>query len=135
MVGGHAGDRLGRPVTQLVLFAHGSPDPGWRVPFEQLEADLAGELGPRGARPAYMESALPTLVQVAAEASASGVDRLRVLPLFMASGVHVRRDIEVQAETVRAAHPSLEIEILPPVGEDRRLFAAIRGIALDAADD
>ncbi len=120
-------------AVRLVLFAHGSPDPRWRAPFERLASEISADVGEERVGLAWMESARPTLEEAGDEAAASGIDLLRILPLFMASGIHVHRDIEARAETVRASHPGLAVEILPPVGEDPRLVAALREIALDAA--
>lgn len=119
-------------MERLVLFAHGSPDTRWRAPFERLAAEVAREVGHVRVRLAYMESAEPTLAQVAAEAAHDGVS-LAVLPLFMASGVHVTRDVEGRARAAEEAHPGLRVRVLPAAGEDARLFAALREIAVDAA--
>ena len=47
------------PHTRLVLFAHGSADRRWRVPFEELTANLAEHPGADKVRLAYMEFAHP----------------------------------------------------------------------------
>ncbi len=119
-------------MERLVLFAHGSADPRWRAPFERLAADVAAEVGAERVRLAYMESAEPTLAQVAEEAARDGA-ALVVLPLFMASGVHVNRDVEARARAAESAHPGLRVEVLPAVGEDPRLARALREIATEAA--
>lgn len=111
----------------LVLYAHGSNDPRWRAPFERLAASLGDRV-----RLAYMESSPPALDEVAAEAAAAGVGLLVVLPLFLASGVHVRRDVEQRAAAAREAHPGLVVEILEPVGEHPLLAGALEQIASEA---
>ena len=126
---------MGRPVstTRLVLFAHGSTDARWRAPFEELADGVATAVGADRVRIAWMESSPPTLGDVGDEAAAAGITHLRILPLFMATGVHVRRDIEARAEAVRIAHPHLSVEILPPIGEDPRLVAVMHEVAAEAA--
>lgn len=118
---------------RLILLAHGSPDPRWRAPFERLARALQEDLGEKSVRLAFLEFAAPSLADVASEAAAQGVRRLRVLPLFMAGGGHVDRDIPVLAERIRQHHPGLAIEILPAVGDHPRFFAALREIARAAA--
>lgn len=119
-------------MERLVLFAHGSADPRWRAPFERLAADVTAEIGAGRVRLAYMESAEPTLAQVAEEAARDGVS-LAVLPLFMASGVHVTRDVEARARAAERAHPGLRVRVLPAAGEHPLLARALREIAIEAA--
>lgn len=114
---------------RLVLYAHGSEDPRWREPFEQLTADLQRDAGAENVRLAYMEFVPPTLHDVAAQAARDGVQRLSVLPLFMAAGAHLANDLPQQAAAVRSGFAGLEVEVLPPVGEDSRLVALLHMIA------
>jgi len=119
----------------LVLFAHGSRDPRWRAPFERLLGSVnARTPGPKAAL-AFMEFCPPTLQEIADEAVSRGVTRIRLLPLFLAGGAHVAQDIPRIADEVRAAHPGLRIEVLPPVGEDPRFIALLEEIARSHTDD
>ena len=63
-------------MERLVLFAHGSPDPRWRAPFERLADEVAAEAGRERVRLAYMESAEPTLFEalreIAVDAATAG---------------------------------------------------------------
>ena len=61
-------------------------------------------------------------------------DYNRILPLFLAGGKHVDRDIPVQVEQLAWEIPEVEVEILPPVGEHPKVAAAIREIAAEALD-
>lgn len=115
----------------LVLLAHGSPDPRWRAPFEELAEHLRKTLGDKRVRLAYMEFAAPSLEEVAGELAreAEGQCRLRILPLFMAGGGHVDRDIPALVAALGWKYPEIETEILPPVGEHPKVVAALREIA------
>jgi sirohydrochlorin cobaltochelatase len=119
---------------RLILYAHGSEDPRWRQPFERLESDLQGQLGLGRVRLAYMEFAEPTLMQVAAQAFEEGVRRLAILPVFMAAGAHLANDLPEQVAAVRAKFAAMEVAVLPPVGEDRRLFDLLHVIAGEALE-
>jgi len=119
--------------SRLVLYAHGSRDPRWREPFERMADELRGSLGIDGVRLVYMEFVPPTLQDAAAEAVGQGVECLRILPLFLAGGAHVDRDIPEQVAATRQRFPDLRIEVLPPVGEDRRFAALLRTVATEAA--
>lgn len=120
-------------LTRLVLIAHGSHDPRWRQPFEQLALEMAATVSPGRVRLAYMEFAEPGLMQVAEEAARQGIERLRILPLFFSAGGHVAEDIPAQVAAAARRFPQLEFEVLPPVGEHPLLQATLREIALEAA--
>lgn len=119
--------------TQLVLFAHGSRDPRWRAPFLKLVDHLRGREGEESVALAFMEFAPPTLVDVARAADARGVGRLRILPLFLAGGAHVAKDIPEQVGWVKEALPAMVVEVLPPIGEDPRFEALLREITREHA--
>ena len=116
----------------LILLAHGSPDPRWLTPFEKLTETLKAACGNERVRLAYLEFTVPTLYEAASAAARSGFCHLRILPLFMAGGGHVDRDIPVQVEQLVWELPEVVIDILPPVGEDPRVVAAIGDIATEA---
>ena len=120
------------PSRALILLAHGSRDPRWAEPFQRLARDV-GSAAPAKVRLAYMEFARPTLAEVVAELAAEGIRQARLLPLFMAGGAHVARDIPEQVAAARSAHPGLAIEVLPPIGENPRVFALLAEIAAAAA--
>ncbi|MFO7895124.1 MAG: NAD(P)-dependent oxidoreductase [Longimicrobiales bacterium] len=100
----------------LVLVAHGSRDPEWGRPLEELTANLAETLGTENVRLAYSQFTSPPLEDVVAGAGPE-IRRVRVLPLFMTAHGHVERDIRPAVDALRRAHESLEVELLPPVGE------------------
>jgi len=128
---GHAG---GEPDPfRLILYAHGSRDPRWREPFERMADELRAAPGIDNVRLVYMEFVPPTLQDAAAEAASQGVGCLRILPLFLAGGAHVDRDIPEQVAATRKRFPGLRIEVLPPVGEDRRFASLLRTLATEAA--
>jgi sirohydrochlorin cobaltochelatase len=120
--------------TCLILLAHGSPDPRWRAPFEKLAATLKAELGAGRVKLAYLDYAAPSLEDVAGELAREGEGqcRLRILPLFMSGGGHVAQDIPALVAALGWKYPEIEAEVLPPVGEDPRVVAAIGGIAAEA---
>lgn len=101
----------------LILVAHGSHDPKWRASVERLSESLEADLGPGRVRIAYMDCTPPTLEDVVSEAVRLGTVHVRVLPLFMADEGHVDRDIRPLVEQVRGTHQSVELELLPAVGQ------------------
>ena len=120
------------PPELLVLYAHGSRDPRWRATFEELAAAAAAEAGTGAVRLAYLELSAPTIAEVIGDAARAGIVRLRVLPLFLAAGKHTSEDVLARVDEARVRHPALDIELLPPVGEDVRMRSLLRQIVGDA---
>lgn len=118
--------------SSLILLAHGSRDPRWREPFERIYLQMRRELGD-GVKLAYMEFIGPTLMDVVEECLKEGVEKVRVLPLFMAAGAHLATDVPEQAEQIRQLYPMLEVEVLAPIGEDPRMFLLMQDIIRERA--
>ena len=123
------------PGSRLVIFAHGSADSRWRLPFEELTARLAERRGADKVRLAYMEFASPSLADVAREAARDGKLQLRILPLFLSAGGHMAEDIPRQLAAVQLSVPQLKIELLQVIGEHPRVKEIIQEIAFDYAQD
>ena len=81
---------------------------------------------------AYLESATPDLTTCLRALAADGVNDIRVLPLFLALGKHLRNDIPVLASRVADEFPGLRIEFLPALGETPELADALLRIATRA---
>ena len=121
------------PASALILFAHGSRDPEWVRPFEQLR-EATGHATPElTVALAYLESATPDLTEAIRTLAAGGITSIRVLPLFLAMGKHLRNDIPALAAQALADYPDLKIEFLPALGEAPEFIDALQRIALRAA--
>jgi sirohydrochlorin cobaltochelatase len=109
----------------IVLFAHGSRDPDWAAPFERLASRV------RTARPdarvaaAYLEITPPTLPDAVGALVAAGARAIDVVPVFLAPGGHVRRDLPAMVAVLRARHPDARFRVLPTIGEADAIADAI----------
>lgn len=112
-------------ATRILLLAHGSSDRRWCETFEALAAPTLQSLPE--ARVAYMELASPTLEEEVEKAVAEGVDDIRVVPLFLAVGRHLRKDVPAMLEGYRQRF-AVDITLLPPIGEDPRLGHVLKDI-------
>lgn len=116
--------------TGLILFAHGARDPRWSTPFEAVAERV------RQARPgcklrlAFLEFMSPTLQQATSELAAAGCMQIVVLPLFLGTGGHLRKDLPVLMEALRQAHPDVDFTLHPAVGEMDAVTAAMAGVAV-----
>jgi len=107
----------------VILFAHGSRDPGWARPFEQLAATLRRHFdGPVAL--AYLELMKPSLGETI-DALAGEVSSIRIVPVFLGAGGHVKEDLPRLVESARARNASLSISIDPPIGEQAAVVDAI----------
>jgi sirohydrochlorin cobaltochelatase len=80
-----------------------------------------------------MDHSPPTLADVVEAAVQHGVTRIRVLPLFLAADGHVTKDIEPMVGQVRDAFGTVDIELLPPVGQHPLFWDMLRALASDEA--
>ncbi|MEO9274262.1 CbiX/SirB N-terminal domain-containing protein [Marinomonas sp. 5E14-1] len=114
---------LRKEYDHIILLAHGSPDPLWKEPFESLYLQISQMYGADNSSLAYMELTIPTLEDAVAALS-SNVKQVAVLPLFLAVGRHLRKDVPSQIEALQRS--DLEIKLLPPIGEDTLVQSAIQ---------
>lgn len=114
----------------IILFAHGSRDPLWRLPIEAVAAEIQARDQSAQVRCAYLELCVPSLPEAAAEFVAAGVQHIRIFPLFLGVGKHAREDLPLIIEEIRSAHPALQLELLPTAGESPQLTALMADIAL-----
>jgi sirohydrochlorin cobaltochelatase len=110
----------------IVLVAHGSRDPGWSRPFERLAAALEKKLPAVAVALCYLEHG-PSLEEALLALVAKGVGAIRVVPVFLGAGGHVKQDIP---KLVAAANPGVPVTVDSPIGEQDQLIEAIaEGIA------
>ena len=114
----------------LLLFAHGARDPRWALPFEAVAERV------RAARPgtpvclAFLEFMAPGLVEAGVQLVSEGCRRVEVMPLFLGAGGHVRKDLPVLMDALRAAHPGVHFGLHPAVGEVESVVDAMATAAL-----
>ncbi len=115
-----------------MLVAHGSRRASWRAPLEALRDRLAERVGEtEPVRLAYLEACPPTVAEAVAAAVASGVTRVKVLPLFISGGGHVEHDLAPQVAALSEQHRDVTIELLPALGEHPLVLDALALIAAD----
>ena len=117
----------------LILFAHGARDPEWAAPMRRvqdavraLQPDVRVEL-------AFLEFMTPTLAECAETLLAEGYDKLTVVPMFIAQGGHLKRDVPALIEQLRSTRKSVEISLLPAIGEQESVVQAMAAAALREA--
>ncbi len=114
--------------TLTILLAHGSSDPAWGETFEAMAAPVLKRYP--DATLAFMELSHPTLDEVANQAQKQGYDQLTVLPLFLAKGKHLKKDVPAMLLEIEE-RTGLKSQLLPPIGEHPALAQAIVSIIED----
>jgi sirohydrochlorin cobaltochelatase len=109
----------------IVLFAHGSREPEWARPFERIAARLRTEFL---VELAYLERMKPTLEEAVASLASMGAKRVRIVPVFLGEGGHVREDLPKLAAAARARHPGVEIVLEQTIGERQEVTDAIAAV-------
>jgi sirohydrochlorin cobaltochelatase len=112
-------------TSGLVLFAHGARDPEWAEPFRDIAKRVAATRADLAVKLAFLEFQTPTLADAITELVTAGHQRIRIAPLFMAQGGHLKKDVPILLDDIRARHPALQLELLPAIGDVAELRDAI----------
>ncbi len=118
--------------AKIILLAHGSRDSRWRLPFEAIITDLRKEHGDDVVELAYMEFCSPTLRDIIQKSYADGFRHIKILPLFLAGGSHLKNDIPEIINAVRNQIPDLVLEQLKPVGESPEVSTAMKQVIINS---
>lgn len=110
---------------RIILLAHGSSDNRWCATFEALAEPTLKAVS--GSRIAYMELAEPSLSAVIHEGVAAGDRDFTIVPLFLAAGRHLRKDVPAMIEALEKS-TGANIELSPPIGENPLLGDAIKDV-------
>lgn len=123
---------MGRPMNRgLILFAHGARDSRWAEPFERLRAKIHAIRPGLAVALAYLELMTPDLGTAVDQMVALGCRQLRVVPVFLGQGGHVRRDLPELIDRAAARHSGLVIELAQPVGENDGVLDQMAAVCID----
>jgi erythronate-4-phosphate dehydrogenase len=124
-----------RATEALVLLAHGSPDPDWRIPIDALLEHTRARMPHRVITAAFLDHLPPSLDAAIASLEPKGVTAARVVPIFLSGGGnHIKRDIPALCERVAAAHPAVSLRLEPgAIGNRADVVAALARATVDLA--
>jgi sirohydrochlorin cobaltochelatase len=114
----------------LILFAHGARDPRWAEPFEAIAAAVRSRAPDVDVRLAFLELMAPDLPTVADAMVADGITRIDILPLFLGTGGHLRRDLPPLVDDIQARHAAVHVALHSAAGEAPTLIAAMADHAI-----
>ena len=119
--------------TALVLFAHGARDPEWASPLRRVMAAVRLQSPDLRIEAAFLEFMAPNLRDCVETLVAEGFERIVVLPMFMAQGGHLKRDVPLLLDQLRVFHPQVCFEQPCPVGEAESIVRAMASHVLALA--
>ncbi len=114
----------------LILFAHGARDPRWAEPFEAIASAVRLRAPKVDVRLAFLELMTPDLPTVADAMVADGITRIDILPLFLGTGGHLRRDLPPLVDGIATRHAKVVVSLHPAAGEAPELIAAMASHAI-----
>lgn len=117
----------------LILFAHGARDPEWANPMRRVQAAVRERAPSLRVELAFLEFMSPTLADAARALVAEGCTAVTVVPMFIAQGGHLKNDVPVLMDALRAEHPGVRFSLSPPVGETEAIVQAMAAYAIDLA--
>ena len=112
-------------TTALVLFAHGSRDPGWAMPLRRVCALVRARSPELRVELAFLEFGAPNLRDCVELLVAEGFERIVVLPMFIAQGGHLKRDVPPLLDELRQQHPQTRFELAAALGEADSIVQAM----------
>ena len=110
--------------SALLLFAHGSSDPGWAAPFVKLKTAIQARDASRIVELAFLERMQPSFDEAVAILQKQGVVEITVAPIFLALGGHMRKDLPALIETTHQ-RTGIAFRVLPVLGESDSMIEFI----------
>jgi sirohydrochlorin ferrochelatase len=98
----------------LVLFAHGSTVTSANDAVHSVAAELGRRTG-RLVETAFLECARPTLADAVAALVEHGVTSILVVPYFLTTGIHLKRDLPSLVNALGPRYPNVSIDVAEPL--------------------
>jgi sirohydrochlorin cobaltochelatase len=117
------------PSTGVILFAHGSRDPLWRLPIDAVAQRMCSQQPEMPVAVAFLELTQPDLPSTVEALMKQDVTHVRIVPMFLGVGRHAREDLPELVHDLRQAYPQMSFELLPAIGEHPAMTALMADIA------
>ena len=115
----------------ILLFGHGARNPEWAQPFHRIRDAILARQPEALVEPGFLELMRPTFDEGIDCLVRQGAAEIVVVPIFMAAGSHVKKDLPQMAADAMGRHAGLVITLAAPVGEAEPVLAAMAEYALD----
>lgn len=118
--------------TGVILFAHGSRDPLWRLPIDAVAQRMQAQQPQLPVAVAFLELTEPDLPSTVEQLMKQGVAHVRIVPMFLGVGRHAREDLPELVQGLVQAYPQMSFELLPAIGEHPAMTSLMADIAAGA---
>ena len=115
--------------TGVILFAHGSRDPLWRLPIDAVAQQMTERWPGLAVACAFLELTTPDLPTTVEAMMMRGMTHLRIVPMFLGVGRHAREDLPALVNDLTQAYPQVQFELLPAIGEHPAMTQLMADIA------
>ena len=119
--------------TALILFAHGARYPEWANPMRRVQAAVRSLNPTLSVELAFLEFMAQNLADCIAGLIGGGVKKIVIMPMFIARGGHLKRDVPELLAALRIAHPDVEFVLGDAIGENEIVVQAMATAALEFA--
>lgn len=119
--------------TALILFAHGARDPEWASPMRRVQAAIRQRVVGVPVELAFLEFIAPSLPDCAAQLVGQGAQKIVVLPMFIARGGHLKKEVPEMLEILRSTYPDVAFVLGGVIGENEGVVRAMAEAALEVA--
>lgn len=115
----------------VILFAHGSRDPLWRLPIDAVSQQMRHRWPELTVECAFLELTTPDLATTVETMMRQGKTHLRIVPMFLGVGRHAREDLPQLVNELIEAYPQVKFELVPSIGEHPAMTQLMAEIAAD----
>ena len=117
----------------ILLFGHGARNPEWAAPFVAIRQQILERTPDILVESGFLELMRPTFAEAVDVLVSKGATEIAVVPIFMAAGSHINKDLPQLAADSMDQHPGLTITLAPPVGAAASVLGAMADYAIVAA--
>lgn len=110
----------------VVMLVHGSRDPAWMAPFQELAHHVRRGSEDIMVAVACLQICSPSLDEAVAELVGKGAGKVRVVPVFISAKGHVLKDVPGAVGRARKRFPGLDIEVAGAIGEEPEVKDAMQ---------
>jgi sirohydrochlorin cobaltochelatase len=115
----------------IILFGHGARNPDWAQPFHRIRASMERQQPGVLIELGFLELMRPTLDEAIDCLARQGATEITIVPIFMAAGSHIKKDLPLMVGSALDRHPTLSVDIAAPVGEADYVIDAMAKYALN----
>lgn len=109
----------------ILIIAHGSKVKETDLIMEDYMSALRHADPEMHYEKCYLQLMAPMLDEAIEKLYAKGVRKIKAFPFFLFNGNHIKEDIPMELDKLKAIYPDLKVEFLDNIGFDAKLVEVI----------